>query len=184
MEIYQDGREIGTLHIEKEGLYARITCKTEPSREIRRIYLAYPFDAEYLGIPDQKGNLTKRIAQKHLPQSFHAVASKHPKEPWVPWRGEVDGVLVESALIRPQQLAMPLSEALKFPEWDMQSVEIYDVEMALLPLNADGTPQPIEREVVENEALDLDNVDFGMSADEPSDDGIGGEGWEADCTDL
>lgn len=146
MEIYQNSRIIGTLHIEEQGLYVKITCKTEPSDRIRRIYLAYPYFSLYLGIPDRRGELTTHLARKHLPETVCPVASERPKDGWLPWRGEIDGVTVDDALVCKTKLVMLPQEALKFPAWQFDTETVDGSEMAVLALSEQGLPQPTLRE--------------------------------------
>lgn len=184
MKVYENGREIGTLQFENDGLYSVITCKVEPSEQIRRVYLARPYVSEYLGIPNRDGAFKTRISRKHLHPDFCAVATSEPKGAYLPWRGELDGVLIDNAWISAQELLIPADEAMNFPGWDLENKEIDKKEMTVIPLNSEGMPQPKEREAPKDETMDLDDFDFDMPADVPADDGIGGQGWEADRTDL
>lgn len=184
MEIYQNSKKIGTLHIEEEGLYVKITCKTEPSDKIRRIYLAYPYFSFYLGIPDRRGELTTHLPRKHLPETVCPVASERTKDGWLPWRGEIDGVTVDDALVCKTKLVMLPQEALKFPAWQLATELIDDTEMAVLPLSADGLPRPTEREVLKDEENPFDPVSFDVPADEPAADGLGLDRRKADRPDL
>lgn len=146
MEIYQNEKNVGTLHIENEGLYAKITCKTERTDKIRRIYLAYPYGAVSVGICDRDGNLVTHIAKKHLPQTFCAVASVRKIDGWLPWQGEIDGVAVKNALISERAIALPSEEAVKFPAWQFDAETVDGSEMAVLALSEEGLPQPTVRE--------------------------------------
>ena len=184
MEIYENGMKIGTLEAEENGLYTVFRCTCEPSDKVRRVYLAYPFGAKYIGIADRKGFLRTQLPRKQVPQNVCAVASTREKDGYLPWRGELDGVWIDSALISGNEIAMPLSEAMKFPAWEMEITKIDNTEMALVPLNADGMPLPREREAEENETLDFDDYDAGDLADLPADECVGEQGWEADRADL
>ena len=184
MEIYEDGICVGTLETEENGLYTVFRCTCEPSEKIRRVYLAYPYGSKYVGIADRKGNFQTQISRKQIPKDACAAASTREKDRYLPWRGALDGVWIDSALISENEIAMPLSEAMKFPAWEMEITEIDNTEMARLPLNADGMPMPREREAKENETLDFDDYDAGDPADLPADECIGDQGWEADRTDL
>ncbi len=183
MKVYENGREIGILQLEDDGLYSVITCKVEPSEQIRRVYLAWPYASEYLGIPNREGVFRTRISRKHLHSDSCAVATSEPKGAHLPWRGNLEGVLIDSAWIGAQELLIPADEAMNFPGWDLENKEIDKKEMKVIPLNADGMPQPKEREATD-ETMDLDDFDFDLPADVPADDGLGGQGWEADRTDI
>lgn len=146
MEIYENEKIVGTLHIENSGLYAKIICNTEHSDKIRRIYLAYPYGAISVGICDRDGNLTIHIARKKLPQDFCAVASEKKIDGWLPWQGEIDGVTVKNALISERSIALSAEEAVKFPAWQFDAETIDGTEMAVLALNDRGLPNPTVRE--------------------------------------
>lgn len=184
MEIYEDGIQIGTLETEENGLYTVFRCACEPSEKIRRVYLAYPYGSKYIGLADRNGNFQTQIPRKQIPKDICAVAGTRPKDGYLPWRGELDGVWIDSALISENEIAMPLNEAMKFPAWEMDITEIDNTQMALVPLSADGMPLPREREAEENETLDFDDYDAGDLADLPADERIGEQGWEADRADL
>ena len=183
MEIYEDGKQIGTLELEENGLYALISCQCEPSRAVRRVYIAYPYGCKYLGIPNGQGFFQTRIAKKQLPNQFCVVSSTAEKSRWLPWRGEIDGILIETALISENEIAMPLHEAMKFPEWDLEETEVNATKMALLPL-LDGVPMLREREATKNETLDFDVYDDRDFAHLPADDSFGEDGWQAGRVDL
>lgn len=155
MEIYQNEKVVGALHIENEGLYAKIICKTEHSDEIRRIYLAYPYGSIYVGLCDRDGNLTTHLARKKLPEAFCAVASLRKHDHWLPWQGEIDGVTVRNALIGERAIALYSDEALKFPAWQLEARTIGTDEVAVLALNEQGQPQPMLRETALTEMKDM-----------------------------
>lgn len=184
MEIYEDGIQIGILNAEECGLYTVFSCKCEISAAIRRVYLAYPYGAKYLGIPNRQGVFQTQIASKNLPKQFCAVSSKTEKNQWLPWRGEIDGILIETALINENEILMPQHEAMKFPAWELEETEVNDRKMARLPL-CNSEPLAKEREDEENETFDFDVYDAGdfdhLCAD---DDSVGEDGWQADCPDL
>lgn len=184
MEIYENARLIGTLELQKEGLYTKFSCTIKPTAGIWRIYLAYPYGSMYLGIPNKNGELKARISNKRVPKDFAAVASSGSKGEWLPWRGQIDGIDIETALVKPDAIAMTLDDAMNFPAWDMETKIIYDTQMAILPLDAEGLPLPTERKGAENETVDFNHFDFDLPADSLADDDLGGQGWEADCADL
>ena len=173
MDIFENGRKIGTLQAQPEGLYTLITCKTEPGKAIRRLYLACPYASQYLGIPDENGVLSRRIASKKVPKDFCAVAAAHANAQYLPWCGVLDGITVYDALISPTEILLSMEEAMNFPSWSFDTKTVNDRQMAVLPLSAEGTPLPREREAT-NEAFDFDDFDSGMSPELPAD-GFGGE---------
>ena len=184
MEIYEDGKQIGTLDVEECGLYTVFSCKCEPSAAIRRVYLAYPYGAKYLGIPNRQGVFQTQIASKQLPEQFCAVSSKTEKNQWLPWRGEIDGILIETAWISESEIIMPQHEAMKFPAWELEETEVNNIKVARLPL-CNSEPLPKEREAEENETFDFDVYDAGdfdhLRADG---DCVGEDGWQVSSADL
>ena len=182
MDIFENGRKIGTIEQQSEGLYTRLICQTEPSRTIRRLYLVYPYASAYLGIPDETGRLERRIVSKKLPQEYCAVCAQKMPGDYLPWRGIVDGIEVNEALIGNDEILLSQEDAMNFPSWSFEAKIIDDRQMAVLPLNAEGVPQPREREA-RDEALDFDDFDDGVSSGLPADDGAGREP-EADCPDV
>ncbi len=181
MDIFENGTTIGTVQAEPEGLYTRLTCKTEPSRTIRRLYLAYPYASVYLGIPDENGVLSRRVASKKLPEQFLAVSSQRTHAGYLPWCGAIDSIAVHDALIGPSEILISLDDAMNFPSWSLETKTVDDIQMAVIPLNAEGVPQPKEREAT-YEALDFSDIDPDVFDVVPADD-IGGEP-EADRPDL
>ena len=181
MDIFENGRKIGTMQAESEGLYTRITCKTEPAKAIRRLYLAYPYASQYLGIPDAQGTLIRRIASKKLPKEFCAVATMQADTEYLPWCGVLDGIAVQDARISPAEILLSTDDAMNFPSWSFDTKIVDDRQMAVLPLSAEGMPQPREREAT-NEAFDFDDLDTGVPSGLPADD-FGGQP-EADRADL
>ena len=184
MEIYEDGKIVGSLQLQERGLYILVQCQCEPCEKIRRVYLAYPYSAKYLGIANRQGFFQTQIPKKQFPDQFYAVSSTAEKNQWLPWRGEIDGILIESALICESEIAMPLNEAMKFPAWELGETEVNKTKMALLPLSADGEPLPREREAERNETTYYDNFADSDLADLPADECVGGTGWQADCADI
>ncbi|MDR0890313.1 MAG: hypothetical protein LBM28_06695 [Oscillospiraceae bacterium] len=144
--IFQQGNSIGTLSVEREGLFYHFGCDIS-SRQVLRIFVVSGWKSHYLGIPypQEKGaHLDARIACSHFPDGISgAVASIYPKGQWQPWCGELDGVAIADALISEERvLALSPDEALKLPGWlaYMQEETVYEQPRMLLPLDADGTP--------------------------------------------
>ena len=199
MDVYEAGKVIGNLEIEPVGLFWNICCKiTENPERLRRIFLIHGWQVEYCGIPDKNGNLKSRLPQKRLPCGMERViASGAPREQWLPWRGEVDGVQVECACIRRtaegMELALGGQEALKFPAWaEIMKIEsLPEGEMAVLTLGPEGQlpVRDIEMGGTTDETMDCGDFSFELPYEPASFDGgsIQGDqeqGWEAHCPDL
>ena len=186
--IYENGSAAGTLTITSEGLYWLVRCKLKPMSRLRRVYAVTGLQSVYLGIPDARGELSVRMAKKHLPDMESALAVTTPKGEWLPWRGEVDGVEVEFCYCKQEAdgicLALPESEVIKFPAWAGQwnRERVYDSELALLRLDQNGHLLVIDRENGgndENETMDSGYIDPLLLADLPADYSYGGTGDEA-----
>ena len=135
MDIFENGRRIGTMHAEPDGLYTLITCKTEPAKAVRRLYLTYPYASQYLGIPDESGTLARKIASKKLPKEFSAVAASHADAEYLPWCGVLDGIEVHDALISTTEILLPMEEAMNFPSWSFDTKTIDDKTKIVNRLN-------------------------------------------------
>ena len=186
MEIFEEGRIAGTFEGQPEGLFLKAVCVMQDCSKVRRIYLAHKTGSLYVGIPDHTGRLTASIPQKYVPEKFCCVASAAPRGKWSPWRGELDGVQVETALIQEGKIALPPEEAENFPAWTMKTFDLSGKEMALVPLNGDGMPVLAEltKGDTENEENSFGDSDSGMPSDLPSADSGSSDGGQADCADL
>ena len=198
LAITERGERIGSLTMEQDGLFWKFICKIASDREqLRRIFVLHQWNAEYLGIPDEKGTLEARIPRSHLPHGAEAaLAVRHPRGPWLPWCGTLEGVSVNEAFFRNDsgtiKLALPQQEALKFPAWveDMTTQEVYGMQTAALKLTQDGRLPLKEKEnggITDEEAKKMDCIvsDDLLPDDAPADDGRGSEwGEEADRPDL
>ena len=159
LEVFEHGAAIGTLRVEREGLFLHFTCRIRPKAgELLRLYAISGWHSEYLGIPYPQGQeaaLDVRLAASHFPsEPAGAVADVLPRGEWLPWCGELDGVPVRRCRIRRQEgsilLALSEEEAKLFPGWlgNMEQTEIQGERRMLLRLNADGTP-PFSEEAPE-----------------------------------
>lgn len=194
MEIFEENEAVGTLSVEREGLFWKIFCQIEKNREqLRRIFVLSQYEIQYLGIPGRDGRLTAHIAVKHLPAGIDgAVAARKPRGEWMPWRGELDGVPVARCWLRKTdgvpEIALPEDEAYKFPAWAdvMRTESVYDEPMSVVSLAVlDGLPQTETNDGgTYDETMDRDDFDDMQPFDDPADDGFGEEGRQADRTDL
>lgn len=210
LSIFHAEETIGSAQIVREGLFWCVSAKIlQKKRELFRLYAVYQWKVEYLGVFDAAGALNRRIAVSHLPQGItFLLATTCPRGQWLPWRGELDGIAVADAFLLAQggglRLALGAGEMLKFPLWlaQMKNETVYDRQMAVLTLGAEGALPLIERESrgTEDETMDPDAPDCELSAFTPADDGSGagddlvdaaaggapdeGGGEKADCPDL
>ena len=193
LTVYERGTPVGTARLERDGIFWNFFCEmTDLTEQIRRVYVGTAWDVFYLGIPDAAGKLSAK--RRHLPaKPTFAVAAPYPRGEWLPWRGAVDGVSVETALIRREdggiRLLLPPEEAVKFPAWleRTEKKTVFDTEFAMLSLTEDGRlPQEEKDKGEENHEEENTVSTFNdlLPADPPADDGIGGEGWETDRPDL
>ena len=164
MDIFEDGTKIGTAQLHTEGLYTTLSCEIEPNHAIKRLYLAYPYASQYLGIPDENGILNRKIASKNLPKDFCIVASAQKHSNYLPWRGVIDGVTVQAARISSQEILLPMEVTANFPAMRFETKTTDEKQMALVMLDSEGTPQMKEREMTD-ETFNFDA--FGVS--EPAD---------------
>ena len=192
--IYENGLPVGTCEMRREGLYRIFHCKIgKKGEQPRRIYVLSGYGSEYLGVADRDGELTARLPEKRLQNGADGfVATTAPKGVWQPWRGELDGVGVESAFLRQRDdgfdVALPPEQAVRFPEWveQFQRELLFGAEYALLPLNADGQPPLTEKDNggFTYETSDFTPIGSTLPADDFADDGFGEQGREADSPDL
>lgn len=192
LSVYERGTPVGTARLERDGSFWNIFCElTDLTEQIRRVYVGTEWDVFYLGIPDAEGKLTAK--RRHLPVTpTFSVAAPYPRGEWLPWRGTVDGVSVETALFCREdgkiKLLLPPEEAVKFPAWLEKSERetVFGTEFALLLLTEDGHLLQEEKDKGEEryEETTVGTVDDLLPADPPAHDGIGGEGRETDRPDL
>ncbi len=188
--IYEGTKPIGTFTLQEEGLYHRIQCRLKTDG-IRRVYAVHGLHSQYLGIPDANGQLSVRIAKKTLPLIEFAIASPHERSIWKPWRGEIDGVFVEVCLLREDEsgvsLALPETEAVKFPAWSEQMYRerINGTDSAIVLLDPNGHLPLIEKENggIDYETNDSNALDPLLLANLPADYnyGVGDEGEQQEA---
>ena len=194
LTVYERGTPVGTARLERNGIFWDIFCEmTDLTEQIRRVYVGKEWDVFYLGIPDAAGKLTAK--RKHLPVTpTFSVAAPYPRGEWLPWRGTVDGVSVETALFCREddriKLRLPPEEAVKFPAWleESERETAFGTEFAMLSLTEDGRLLQKEKDKDKgeerNEETTVGTFDDLLSVDPPADDSIGIEGWETDRPDL
>lgn len=192
-EIYEYGEIIGTLSAQREGLFFRLRCRVDASpKKLRRVYAMSGFAAIYLGIPDALGLLDTRVACVHFPCGITgAAALNHPRGQWAPWCGELAGVFCGDALLRAEgagsTLAIPAQAEPQFPAWagQMEHLTLFAREMALIPIDTDGTILLKETEGEEYEETNAVPDSGACLLCHDAADGVGdADGEKADCPDL
>lgn len=161
--IYEKGAVIGSFEVTPDGLYDEYFYEIHSMGDrLLRLYAVGGLSSHYLGIPDCRGKLRKKLQRKLFPRGASClIASEYEKSDWCSWRGTLDGVKVEDGLLCRQDgvtfLALLPEEAMHFPAWAdyYQEKTIYRHSRMLLQLNADGQPSAIER----NNRRDKDEKD-------------------------
>lgn len=104
--VYYDGQELCQMQVEQVGLYYRFSCRCrmQPKR-IMRIYAVCGFDVTPVGIlmpVRDEFVLNEKISVRTwpLPTIDAAVCGYVPGEGALPWRGEIDGVLLDKCWLR------------------------------------------------------------------------------------
>ena len=96
--IYEQGRIAGSFDCEGKGLYFEFSCRMQKGSVLRRLYALSGWDSVYVGIPDERGELLRRVKRKLFPCEVSCmIASDRGRSQWSPWRGELDGIVVEDA---------------------------------------------------------------------------------------
>lgn len=128
LPVYENGRECGTLTVEREGLYYHFDCQCSLSAgPIRRLYVISAQQIVPIGVmmPKEEGfSLQESISIRSFPleEIHNAVVGIVPEAGVLPWRGEIDGVPVEQSwlaqsaegteLYVPQEIPFPLPASL------------------------------------------------------------------------
>lgn len=201
LSVIYHGNPIGAASLNSDGIFWDFSCRLQSQiNGPIRLYALCGWESEYLGIPAADGVLHIRMPKKHLPDGADVIlASQQPNGIWKPWAGEIDGVRVETALIRHKdgiQIALESGEAIRFPEWieTMKKVQVFDSERLLLQLDESGNLPEIEKTIGGNNNETMDRnapaVELPSDASSVGDDyGIGGynrteQGWQADSPDF
>lgn len=111
-----DGKEpVGDLTVEARGLYYVLHCKIQAGKELRRLYGLSGTESTLLGLPDQKGEFTRRISGRQFSAPERVILS--PVEPgkWYPWSGDHFGPMLYDCLLSPGENGWRL--AIRPEEW-------------------------------------------------------------------
>lgn len=117
--VYEGNNEAGTLYISKQGLYYHLDCSLHnQTSRVLRLYLMDGFETVPVGVlmPEAESlTLHEKVSVRTFPLSkvTAAVAAWVPQPGLLPWRGEVDGILVTGWLQKEQtgfKLLLPTDE--------------------------------------------------------------------------
>lgn len=164
--VYEGTQPVGDLAMEPHGLYYEITAKIQPSDTVKRLYGITGSDNFYIGIPDRRGELFRRIPRKHVgtPERF-VLSDLTPYESWY---------------ISESEQKSPASIETNTEQRETANDTMEDT----IPVPADVVPTPlteIENGGEENEIStqnDCTDVDPLLFADLPADYDYGGTGTE------
>ena len=125
--IYYQGGLLGTLTLEREGLYYRLSARSEePGVGVWRLWACFDTESRLVGVcfPQTGGlHLEKRISRHSWPILPDCFVLGREQEGFRPWRGILEGVEVPDAMLReegangqtlavfaPPEGAVPLAE--------------------------------------------------------------------------
>ena len=118
LELYDCGCPVGTLHMEKTGLYQTITCVCHPLSEgVARVYVWKGTEGACLGVLCPEGadyTLRKRVSRAGLPFTPETAVIGCEDQEFRPFRGEVDGHIIEDGYLKISngnvRVAVPIQE--------------------------------------------------------------------------
>ncbi len=103
-EIFYQGKQIGQLAIESEGLYYRLSAQCrEPGSGVWRLWGCFGLDCQSLGVfsPGAGGlGLEKRVSCRGWPRLPDCFTLGRETEGFRPWRGSLEGSEIPHALLR------------------------------------------------------------------------------------
>lgn len=122
LEIFYLGRPVGRMTIEQQGLYYRISAECRPQTQaVLRLYLISGLHCRSLGaMLYENGQFRLKTCLSHhllAPEKLTAaVVGQAHGDGFCPWRGELDGAVVDHALLSEQEgLTLALKETEDFP---------------------------------------------------------------------
>lgn len=109
LPVYEAGAQRCLLSVEREGLYLHFSCRCDLSGGgMRRVYAVCGMQVEPLGLlMPQQGSFV--LQAKRSVHSFPldtidtALIGRAPEPELLPWRGQIEGIPVETAWLRPTQ---------------------------------------------------------------------------------
>lgn len=127
MEVFDCGRPVGKLHLERSGLYQTVDCACRPdSQGILRVFVWRGTEGACLGVLCPEGTdftLHKRVSKAGLPFAPEQAVVGCEDDGFWPWRGEFDGVWIEDGYLQTgpegERVALPADgkESMLFSHW-------------------------------------------------------------------
>ncbi len=159
--IFYQGREIGSLSLETEGLYYRLSAHcTEPGAGVWRLWGCFGAESRCTGVcfPGTGGlRLEKRVSRHSWPILPDCFVLGREQEGFLPWRGILEGQELPDAMLRPKdagsrtlaifppaQGPVPLAEYLsrmREAELDGRACLLLDWPPEELPEQAEAGPE-------------------------------------------
>ena len=123
LELYDCGCPVGTLHMERTGLYQTVTCVCHPQSEgILRVYVWHGTEGACLGVLCPEGQdytLRKRVSRAGLPFVPQSAVIGCEEQDFWPFRGVYEGKEIADGYLRHgaagDELAVPFSEGMEYP---------------------------------------------------------------------
>ena len=135
MEVFDCGKPVGKLHLEKTGLYQTVDCACRPdSGGILRVFVWRGMDGACLGVLCPEGmdfTLHRRVSRAGLPFTPELAVVGCEDDGFWPWRGEFDGAWIDDGYLKKtpegESLALPTEQgkpALQLPHWQPEETRV------------------------------------------------------------
>lgn len=119
LEIVYRGRIVGSLSVERQGLYDCLSAQCEAfAPGIQRVYAVAGRSVTPLGVLSPRpGGLGFRrtVSHRSLEGKLELAAAGESRQGWLPWRGRVEGRLLNDAYLSPDGLAFPFEPGRELP---------------------------------------------------------------------
>lgn len=104
MEVFDCGKQVGTLRLEKMGLYQAVSCACRPeSSGILRLFVWKGDEGACLGVLCPEGmdfTLRRHVSKAGLPFAPETAVVGCEDDGFWPWRGEFDGAWIDDGYLR------------------------------------------------------------------------------------
>ncbi len=169
--VYERNRPVGELTMEPCGLYYEIVANIQAPDAVKRLYAMVGENSFYIGIPDRRGELRKKIPQKNIAIPQKIILSQFPPQQW-----NDDGELKEEYPTSTEIEKIQRETA----DDNMGEDKICIPEIAVCPPLIETENGGEENEIhTQNDCIGIDPL---LLADLPADYDYGGTGAEeADC---
>ena len=123
LELFDCGKPVGRLSLEKTGLYQTVDCSCRPESEgILRVFVWKGTEGACLGVLCPEGmdfTLRKRVSKAGLPFTPEIAVIGCEDDGFWPWRGEYDGAWIDDGYLAHtpdgEKLAVPFTEGMEYP---------------------------------------------------------------------